>query len=130
MNTTDVFRGELYRLTIGFGIEPAVTAAKAEHLLHAIAVVELEKERTNDVVQSGTKSAAGHDAGPRFLRVKEKLCARPGCLELHARLRPNFNALRDANVVTNGVLAGLRCEVSFSKVGSLHAERQILSVAE
>ena len=130
MNATDVFRREFDRLAVRLGIEPAVAAAESEHLLHAIAVVELEKERTNHVVQPGTKSAAGHDARPRFLRVKEKLRARPTYLELHSWLRAHFNSLRDANVVANSVLGGLRWEAGFSKIGSLHAEKQILPGAE
>ena len=38
------------------GIQPLVAAAKAEHLLHAVGVVQFEEERADDVVQAGAQA--------------------------------------------------------------------------
>ena len=66
MNALDELRRDLYRLLATLRIEPAVTAPKAEHLGDAVAVVEFEKERADDVVEPWTQTAAGHDCRRAF----------------------------------------------------------------
>ena len=87
------------------GIEPAVTAAKAEHLGDAVAVVQFEKDRADDVVEAGAQSATRHNARARLFRVEEKFRSRAGQLELKSRLGTNFDPLGDAEVVVDRVAA-------------------------
>ena len=57
--------------------------------------MQFEKERANDVVESRAQSAAGHNAGARFLRVEKKFRARPGQFELQSRFRADLDSLRE-----------------------------------
>src|SRR5689334_8048452 len=98
MDTIHELRRDLHRLATAGGIESAIAAAEAEHFADTIAVVQLEEERANDVVQPRAQPAASHDSGARLFRVEEELCPRPRDLELHPRLRGDLDPLRDADV--------------------------------
>ena len=63
-------------------IQDARPATETKHVAHAVAVVQLKEQRSNDVIQAGAKSAAGHDPGARLLRVEKKLCARASHFKL------------------------------------------------
>ena len=106
MNAIDELRRDLHRFRAARRIESAVAAAKAEHLGDAVAVVQFEKERADDVVKARTQSAAGHDAGARLFRVEEKLRSRARQLELKSRLGPDFDPLGNAKVVADRVAMG------------------------
>ena len=58
-------------------VDQVVAAAKAEHLLHPVGMMELEEERANDVVQAGAQPATRDDAGACLLRIEEQLCGLP-----------------------------------------------------
>ena len=45
-------------------IEPRIAAAKTEHLLHAVGVVQFAEQRTDDVIQARTQPAAGDNPRP------------------------------------------------------------------
>ena len=92
MNAIDELRRDLNRLHSACRIEPAVAAAKAEHLRDAIAVVQFEKERADDVVEAGAQTTTRHDAGARLFRIEEELRPRPGQLELQAPARHRFRS--------------------------------------
>ena len=119
MNAIDELRRDLHRLDAARRIEPAVSAAKAEHLRDAVAVVQFEEERADDVVQPRTQPAARHDARARLLRIEEELRPRPRQLELQPRLRADFDPLRDADVVADRV-AFRGGEARFAEGGCLH----------
>ena len=103
MNAIDELRRDLHRLDAARRIEPAVTAAKAEHLRDAVAVVQFEEERADDVVQPRTQPAARHDSRARLLRIEEKLLPRPRQLELQPRLRADLDSLGNADLVADRV---------------------------
>src|SRR6187401_2922066 len=103
MNTVDELRRDVHRLHRAVRIDSAVAAAKADDLRNTVPVMELEKERANDIVQPRAQTAAGDDAGARLLRVEEQLRARPSQLEADSRIFANLNPLRDANIVTRCV---------------------------
>ena len=77
MNVVDELGGDRDRLHTARRIEPAVTAAETKHLRDAVAVVQFEEERADDVVEAGTQATAGHDAGPGLPRVEEELARGP-----------------------------------------------------
>ena len=99
----DELRRDLHRLGTFCGIEPAVTAAKAKDLGDAVAVVQFEKERADDVVEPGAQAATRHNARPRLFRVEEKFRTRAGQLELKSWLGTDFDPLGDADVVADRV---------------------------
>ncbi len=119
MNPVHELGRDFHRLDTARRIESAVSAAKTEHFAHAVTIVQLEKERSDDVVQPRTQTAAGHDACARLLRIEEELRPRPGQLELKARLRANFDALGNADFVVGCVTSG-EAEARFAEGGSLH----------
>jgi hypothetical protein len=124
MNAIDELRCDLHRLHAARRIEPAVTAAKAEHLGDAIAVVKFEKERADDVVESRTQTSARHDARARLLRIEKEFRSRPRQLELDARFRTDFDPLRDADFVAHGV-AECGGEARFAEGGCVHRKRTV-----
>jgi hypothetical protein len=126
MNVIDELRRDLHRLAAALRIEAAVTAAKAEHLGDAVAVVEFEKKRADDVVEARTQTAARHDARARLLRIEKQLRPRPRQLELDAWFRPDFDPLGDADIVANRV-AERGSEERFAKCGCVHRKRTIAS---
>ena len=103
MNAIDELRRDLHRFGTFCGIEPAVTAAKAKHLSDTVAVVQFEKERADDVVETGAQAATRHNARARLFRVEEKFRARAGQLELKARFSTDFDPLGDTEVVADRV---------------------------
>jgi hypothetical protein len=78
MNVINKRWRNLYRLHSALRIEPRVSAAEAQHFSHAVAIMQLEKQRANDVVETGTQTAARHNAGACLFRVEEKFRARAG----------------------------------------------------
>ena len=81
MNAINEARRNLNRFQAARRIEPTISAAETQHFGHAIAVMQFEKERADDVVQAGTKSAASDDSGARSFRIEEKFRERPGEFE-------------------------------------------------
>jgi hypothetical protein len=124
MNAIHKLRRDLHRLRTVRGIEPAVAAAKAEHLGDAVAVVQFEKERADDVVEAGAQSATRHNARARLFRVEEKFRAWAGQLELKSRLGTNFDPLGDAEVVVDRV-AACGGEAWLAEGRSVHRKRAI-----
>ena len=64
-------------------VEPLVAAPEPEHFPDAIAMLQLQENRADDVVQAGAQAAAGDDAGAGVRRIEEQPLARPGQLEEH-----------------------------------------------
>ena len=81
VNVLDQLRGQHRRLGAAGRIEPAIPAAETEDLPDPVTVVELEKERTDDVVEAGAQPAAGDDPGAGFSRVEEQPFARTRLFE-------------------------------------------------
>ena len=84
MNAIDELRRELHRLAAALRIDSAVAATKAKHLGDAVAVLEFEKERVDDVIEPRAQTAAGHDTRARLLRIEKQLRTRPRHLKLDA----------------------------------------------
>jgi hypothetical protein len=104
MNLIDELRRDLHGLRTVRGIEPAVAAAKAKHLGDAVAVVQFEKERADDVVEARAQAATRHNARARLFRVEEKLGVETGQLELESWNACWISApLRDAELVADRV---------------------------
>lgn len=78
-----------------FRIQPLISPAEAEHLFHAVGVMQLEKQRPDHIVESGTQSSAGHNARTSLGRVEEQVFARAGQFEEEAILRPRINGAND-----------------------------------
>ena len=76
MNAIDELRRDLHRLGTFCGVEPAVTAAKAKDLGDAVAIVQFEKQRADDVVEAGAEAATRYNARPRLFRVEEEFGTR------------------------------------------------------
>jgi len=108
------------------GSEPAVSAAKTEHLGDPVTVVEFKKERADDVVEPRTQTAARHDARPRLLRIEKQLRPRPRQLERDARFRTDFDPLGDADIVANRV-AERGSEARVAEGVYVHRKRTIAS---
>jgi hypothetical protein len=81
--------------------------------------MELEEERADDIVQAGAQSAASDNAGARLRGIEEELGAWAGQLKLDTRLTPDFNVLRDADVIANGAVQR-RTEAWNAESGSVH----------
>ena len=103
MNVVNKCRRDLHRLNSALRIEPAVATAETEHFRDAVAVVQFEKERANDVVQARTQTATRNDPGARLLRIEKQLRPRPCQLELDARIRADLDPLGDADFITGRV---------------------------
>src|SRR4029077_12478984 len=71
MNAINKRGSDLHGLDSAFRIESAVPSAETQHFSHAIAIVQLKKERANNIVESRTQSAARHHGGACFLRVEK-----------------------------------------------------------
>ena len=92
MNVINEPRRDRDRLDAARRVEPAVSAAEAEHFGDAIAVVQFKEERADDVVEARAQAPAGHDAGARLLRVEEEPLARAREFELQVRDRHRFRS--------------------------------------
>src|SRR4029453_7553398 len=103
MNAIHKLRRDFHRLRGTLRIESTVTAAKTEHFINTVTIMQLEKEGTNDVVEAGAQSTAGHNSRARFLSLKKKSRPRPPQFELQSRLGADFNPLWYANLITDGV---------------------------
>ena len=124
MNAIHKLRRDFHRLRAALRIESTVTAAKTEHFINTVAIVQLEKEGANDVVKAGAQSTAGHNSCARFLSVKKKFRPRAGQFKLQSWLGADFYSLGDANVVANGV-SQFRSETRFAETGRIHRKRTI-----
>lgn len=58
-----------------------IAISEAEDLLNAVAVPKTQHQTAHHIVESGTKSAAGHDATAQLRGAKKHLVARPRQLE-------------------------------------------------
>ena len=64
-------------------VEPLVAAAKPEHFLDPVGVVQLQEERTDDIIQPGAQTATRHDARTGLFGIEIQPVPRPGQLEQH-----------------------------------------------
>src|SRR4249920_2054234 len=103
MNVVNKCRRDLHRLNSALRIEPAVTTAETEHFRDAVAVVQFEKERANDVVQARPQTATRNDPGARLLRIEKQLRARPCQFELDARTRADLDPFGNSDFITGCV---------------------------
>jgi hypothetical protein len=126
MNVINKCRRELHRLHSALRIESAVASTETEHLRDAVAVVQFEKERANDVVQARTQTATRNDPGARLLRIEKQLRPRPCQLELDPWIGADLDSLRDADFIT-GCVTFCRCEACFAECGRVHRKRKIAS---
>src|SRR4026209_1289003 len=126
MNAIHKLRREFHRLRAALRIESSVTAPQTKHVINAVAIMQLEKEGTNDVVEAAAQSPAGHNSCARFLSLKKKFRSRPRQFELQSRLGAYFNPLRYANLVTDGV-AEIRNDSRFAKSVGIHRKSTIAS---
>src|SRR5262245_40039388 len=78
-----------------FRIQPLVSPTEAEYLLHAVGVMHFEKHRPDDIVESGTESSAGNNAGASFRRIEEQLFACTGQFKEEAILRLRIKRTND-----------------------------------
>ena len=91
MNVSDESLGHEGGLEPRVRVEPSVAVSDPENAANAIVVRELEEPGTDHVVQSRTKSAAGHECRRGFSRIEEKLVPWPRLFEgEHLRLRCVF----------------------------------------
>ena len=65
--------------------DPFEAVAKAEDLLDAVGVRQLEDQPAHDVVDAGAEAAAGHDPDPEGGRIEEDAVARARELERRQR---------------------------------------------
>ena len=121
MNAINILRRERNRSHRARRIKPAIAATKAEDLTDAIAIVQLEHERANHIVEAGAQTTAGHNAGPRLQRIEKKLRPRPGQLEPQSRPGPDFYPLGNAQLVTDGGGAS-GGEARLAERGDIHDE--------
>ncbi len=85
VDRADHRRREPQRLVPEPGDDPFEAVAKAEDLLHAVGVGQLEDQPAHDVVDAGTEPAAGHDPDPEGGRIEEQPIA--GARQLEGRQR-------------------------------------------
>jgi len=62
-------------------IESRIAATETEHLWHAVSVVQLVEQRTDDVIQAGAQPTAGNNSCPGPRGIEEQFGARSGQLE-------------------------------------------------
>src|SRR5436189_4421364 len=98
MNAFNKIRHHVDGLDPTGGIEPAVSATKAEHFRNSVAQVQFAEQRADHIVQTRAQAAAGHDSGARFLRVEKETRPRPGQLEMHSGVSPDLNSFWNTNV--------------------------------
>src|SRR4051812_34433392 len=96
MDPFDDIRREQDWLTPVFRIERAIAVAQPEDGLYAVAIEQLQVERTNDIVQTGRQPAAGHDRGARVAWTEVDLGSRPGLLQAGPFLLRRPDLLLDA----------------------------------
>jgi len=53
VDIVDEFGSQHERFPAARRVESPITVAKAEHIFHAVAVMQFQKQRANDVVQAG-----------------------------------------------------------------------------
>jgi hypothetical protein len=124
MNAIDELRRDLHRLGTFCGVEPAVTAAKAKDLGDAVAIVQFEKQRADDVVEAGAEAATRHNTRPRLFRIEEELGTRARKLELKSWICADFDPFRDAELVAERVAVG-RGETWLAESRGVHRKRAI-----
>jgi hypothetical protein len=124
MNAIDELRRDLHRLGTFCGVEPAVTAAKAKDFGDAVAIVQFEKQRADDVVEAGAEAATRHNTRPRLFRIEEELGTRARKLELKSWICADFDPLRDAELVADRV-AVRRGETWLAESRGVHRNRAI-----
>ena len=78
VDVLDELRRQRNRLGTAPGIKPLVTVGEAQNFAHPVAVVQLQYQRTDHIVEARAQTATGDDAGPRFRRIEEQPLARPG----------------------------------------------------
>src|SRR6476659_1894521 len=109
MNVVNKCRRDLHRLNSALRIEPTVATTKTKHFRDAVAVVQFEKERANDVVEARTQTATRNDPGARLLRIEKQLRPRPCQFELDSRIRADLDPLGDSDFII-GCVTFCRCE--------------------
>ena len=88
-------------------IQPLVAIADAQHGRHAVAMVELQEDRTDDVVQAGAKAAAGDNSRLAAARVEEDLFPRTGLFDRQFRAKGpaalRFNPVKHPRIIRHEV---------------------------
>src|ERR1041385_9169262 len=100
--------GQFDRLLSSRRIQSTIAVAKTEDFLHAIAMMQLQEQRANDVIEPRTKTAARDNARASFRRVKKQFLAGSGPLEKQRRNRRlavvPFDFGRNQNIVRRAMI--------------------------
>jgi hypothetical protein len=64
------------RLKCSGWVQALVSHAEAEDLRYSVSIMQLAKQRSDDVVQARTQTAASNDARARPLRIKKQVFPR------------------------------------------------------
>jgi hypothetical protein len=78
-----------------FRIQPLISPAETEHISYAVGVMHFQKQRPDDIVQSGTQSPAGDNASASFRWIEEQMFARARQFKEEAILRRRINGPKD-----------------------------------
>ena len=81
MDVVDKFRAERHRFTTAPGVQPLIAVPETENFTHAVAVIQLQHQGADHIVEAGTQPATSDDTGAGFLRIEKQHLARPGDLE-------------------------------------------------
>src|SRR5262249_11687973 len=83
------------RLGAVFRIQPLIAPAKAEHFFYAVGVMQLKKQRSDDIIQSGTQPSAGNNPRASVRRIEEQMFACACQLKEEGILRPRIDRAND-----------------------------------
>src|SRR5262249_29534539 len=95
MNAIHQLVCENERLGGVFRIQPLMSPPEAEHLFYPVGVMQLEKQRSDYIVESGTQSSAGNNASTSFGRIEEQFFTRACQFKEAAVRRPRINGAND-----------------------------------
>jgi hypothetical protein len=105
MDAIHELRRDLRRFRTALRIESAIAVSKAQHRRNPVAIVQFEKERADDVVETRAQSTARHDAGACLPWVKEEIRTKTSQFEVVPGPGPDFDPFWNADVVANRVAA-------------------------
>ena len=81
MNILDHFHRQWNRRLAVLLVETQISVPNTQNIFHAVVHVQFQENRTNDVVQSGTQSAAGHNGRLGVLGIEKDFFPGPGFFE-------------------------------------------------
>ncbi len=112
-------RGEVQHVIAVAGNEPAQAVAHAGNVAHTVAVVQLEHDRADDVVQPRAEPPAGDQGALELAGVEVDALARPGQLvgRRQGAVRKRFTGPVHGDVDQDPVLLGYEAET----VGAVYA---------